>query len=403
MRFIIILVGAILITNAVLAQTATGSDDSFRVITTATPFLTISPDARQAGLGDAGVASSPDANSTFWNPAKLVFIEDSYGGGFSYAPWLGKITNDMWISYLTGFYKITREQAIAVSFKYFDLGDFYARSASNQDEGTFRPRELSADVTYSRMLTENLSLGVTGRFIHSNLLGSYQGATFTDAKPGNSAAADIGIFYTKELKGAKTTRLSLAAAITNIGAKISYSGGSNKDFLPTNLRVGGAYTIEVDPYNSFTFLLDFNKLMVPSPPIYERDANGIPVTDADGNLVILKGKDPDRSLLSGMFGSFNDAPDGMSEEIKEIIVNSGVEYWYNRTFAGRVGYFSEAKEKGNRKYMTLGVGFRKEKIGIDVAYLVPTNGRENPLAETIRFSILYQIRDFGKEETIQSN
>lgn len=403
MRFIIIIVGSIFIANAVLAQTATGSDDSFRVITTATPFLTISPDARQAGLGDAGVASSPDANSTFWNPAKLVFIEDSYGGGFSYTPWLGKITNDMWISYLSGFYKITREQAIAVSFKYFDLGDFYARSADNVDEGTFRPRELSADITYSRMLTENLSLGVTGRYIHSNLLGSYQGATFTDAKPGNSAAADIGIFYTKELKGAKTTRLSLAAAITNIGAKISYSGGSNKDFLPTNMKVGGAYTIEVDPYNSFTFLLDFNKLMVPSPPIYERDANGVPVTDADGNLVILKGKDPDRSLLSGMFGSFNDAPDGFSEEIKEIIINSGVEYWYNRTFAGRVGYFSEAKTKGNRKYMTVGVGFKKEKIGIDVAYLVPTNGRENPLAETIRFSILYQIKDFGKEETIQSN
>jgi hypothetical protein len=403
MRFIIILVGSIFIANAVLAQTATGSDDSFRVITTATPFLTISPDARRAALGDAGAASSADANSTFWNPASLVFIEESYGGGFSYTPWLGKITNDMWISYLTGFYKITREQAIAVSFKYFDLGDFYARSADNVDEGTFRPRELSADVTYSRMLTENLSLGVTGRYIHSNLLGSYQGATFTDAKPGNSAAADIGIFYTKELKGAKTTRLSLAAAITNIGAKISYSGGSNKDFLPTNMKVGGAYTIEVDPYNTFTFLLDFNKLMVPSPPIYERDANGVPVTDADGNLVILKGKDPDRSLLSGMFGSFNDAPDGFSEEIKEIIINSGVEYWYNRTFAGRLGYFSEAKAKGNRKYMTVGVGFKKEKIGIDVAYLVPTNGRENPLAETIRFSILYQIKDFGKEETIQSN
>lgn len=403
MRFIVILVGSLFIVKTAFTQSPTGSDESFRVITTATPFLTISPDARRAALGDAGVASSADANSTFWNPASLVFIQESYGGGFSYTPWLGKITNDMWISYLSGFYKITREQAIAVSFKYFDLGDFYARSADNVDEGTFRPRELSADITYSRMLTENLSLGVTGRYIHSNLLGSYQGASFTDAKPGNSAAADIGIFYTKELKGAKTKTLSLAAAITNIGAKISYSGGSNKDFLPTNLKVGGTYTIEIDPYNSFTFLLDFNKLMVPSPPIYERDANGVPVVDADGNLVILKGKDPNRSLLSGIFGSFTDAPDGFSEEIKEVIINSGVEYWYNRTFAGRVGYFSEAKEKGNRKYMTVGVGFRKEKLGIDVAYLVPTNGRENPLAETIRFSILYQIKDFGKEETLQSN
>jgi hypothetical protein len=403
MKLVLLLVGALLIVECAMAQNATGQDDDFRVITTATPFLTISPDARLAALGDAGVAAAPDANAAYWNPAKLVFIDKAYGGAFSYTPWLGKITNDMWITYLTGFYKITREQAVAVGFKYFDLGDFYARDPDNQDLGTFRPRELSADVTYSRMLTENLSVGLTGRFIHSNLLGSFQGATFTDAKPGNSAAADIGMYYTKQLKGAKTTTLSLAAAITNIGAKISYSGGDNKDFLPTNLRLGGAYTIEVDPYNSFTFLLDLNKLMVPSPPIYERDADGVPVKDADGNLVILKGKDPDRSLLSGMFGSFSDAPDGFSEEVKEVIANMGVEYWYRQFFAGRVGYFSEAKEKGNRKYMTLGVGFRKEKLGIDVAYLVPTNGRENPLAETIRFTVLFQIASRTNEETLQSN
>jgi hypothetical protein len=421
MRFTLILVGALFTAKITVAQistqsthnaTPTGSDDSFRAITTATPFLTISPDARQAALGDAGVAATPDANAAYWNPAKLVFIEHTYGGALSYTPWLGKITNDMWISYLTGFYKITREQVIAVGFKYFDLGDFYARDDLGGDLGTFRPREFSADVTYSRMLTENLSVGLTGRYIHSNLLGSLDGATvgITDARPGNSAAADIGVYYNKELKGAKTNTLALAAAITNIGAKISYSGGNNKDFLPTNLRLGGAFTTEVDPHNSFTFLLDFNKLMVPSPPIYERDADGkIIKRDADGNIdnngqpVILKGKDPDRSLLSGMFGSFSDAPDGFSEEVKEIIINTGVEYWYNKTFAGRVGYFSEAKSKGNRKYMTLGLGFRREKFGIDVAYLVPTNGRENPLAETIRFSILYQLNRGGKEETLQSN
>jgi len=399
MKLVLILIGALLLTELTMAQSVTGADTTFRVITTAVPFLTISPDARHAALGDAGVATSPDANSAYWNPAKLVFIEKSYGGGLSYTPWLGKITNDMWISYLSGFYKITREQAVAIGFKYFDLGDFYARSANNTDEGTFRPRELSLDLTYSRLLTENLSLGVTGRYIHSNLLGSYNGSTITDTKPGNSAAVDIGVYYTKELKGAKTNTLSLAGAITNIGAKLSYSGDDNKDFLPTNLRIGGAYTTEIDPYNSFTFILDFNKLMVPSPPIYET-VNGQIQYDSNGDPIILKGKDPNRSLLSGMFGSFSDAPDGFSEEIKEIIVNMGIEYWYRHTFAGRIGYFSESKMKGNRKYMTLGIGFTKDRFTFDVAYLVPTNKREHPLAETVRFSLLFHVDSKTKEDTL---
>jgi hypothetical protein len=383
-------VGVLLLTNIVNAQNpkgVTGSDTTFRVITTAVPFLTISPDARHAALGDAGVATSPDANAVFWNPAKLVFIDKAYGGSVSYTPWLGKITNDMWISYLSGFYKITREQAVAVSFKYFDLGDFYARGDNNQDQGTFRPRELSVDFTYSRLLTENLSVGITGRYIHSNLLGSFNSPTI-DSRPGNSAAADIGVYYTKTLKGAKTNTLSLAANISNIGAKLSYSNNDNKDFLPTNLRLGGAYTTEIDPFNSFTFILDLNKLMVPSPPI----------RDSQGNIV--KGKDPDRSLLSGMFGSFSDAPDGASEEIKEFIINAGIEYWYNKTFAARVGYFNESKMKGYRKYLTVGLGFRKERFGLDIAYLVPTNKREHPLAETVRFTLLFQIDSLIKEETV---
>ena len=380
MKLGLVLVGAVLLTNFASAQTATGADTLFRPIITATPFLTISPDARHAGLGDAGAATSPDANAAFWNPAKLVFIDQAYGGTVSFTPWLGKITNDMWISYLSGFYKLKREEVVAFSFKYFDLGDFFARGQNNQDEGTFHPREFSLDFTYSRLLTENLSVGLTGRYIHSNLLGSYNGSTITDTKPGNSAAADIGIYYTTPLKGAKTNSLSLAAVISNIGAKISYSDEDNKDFLPTNLRIGAAYTTELDPFNSFTFIIDVNKLMVPSP---------------DENRVI-----PDKSLLAGMFGSFSDAPDGFSEEIKEFIVNMGVEYWYNNTFAGRLGYFSESKEKGNRKYMTIGAGFRKERFGFDVAYLVPTNKREHPLAETARFTLLFQMESKVKEETV---
>ncbi len=365
---------ALIIGNLTFGQSITGRDSTNKVITTAVPFLTISPDARSAALGDAGAATSPDANSAYWNPAKLVFIEQDYGGSLSYTPWLGKIINDMWISYLTGFYKITREQAVALSMKYFDLGDISFRGTGNEPLGDFRPREFSLDLTYSRMLTENLAVGLTGRYIYSNLTGAFTAQSgAVDAKPGKSVAADIGVYYNKPLKGTRSNNLALAAVISNIGAKISYTDNENKDFLPTNLRLGTAFTTEVDMFNSFSFILDFNKLMVP--------------TIDDGQTV-----------LGGMFSSFTDAPGGFEEEMKEFIVNMGIEYWYNKTFAGRAGYFLEAREKGNRKYLTLGVGFRKDRFGIDVAYLVPTNGRENPLAETIRFSLLLQVEGAQRDQ-----
>ncbi|MBX2967464.1 MAG: type IX secretion system outer membrane channel protein PorV [Cyclobacteriaceae bacterium] len=371
MKFIVVAFFAsflIWIDNSVYAQgsSITGRDSTNRVITTAVPFLTISPDARSAALGDAGAATSPDANSVFWNPAKLVFIDQSYGGSLSYTPWLGKIINDMWVSYLTGFYKITREQAVAVSLKYFDLGDISFRGQGNEPLGDFRPREFSLDFTYSRMLTEQLSVGLTGRYIHSNLTGAFTSGS-GDAQPGKSVAADIGVYYNTSLQGAKNNSLALAAVITNIGAKLSYTDNANRDFLPTNLRIGAAYKTEVDQANSFTFIMDFNKLMVPT-------------------------NDRSKSVLGGMFSSFTDAPGGFSEEIKEFIVNTGIEYWYNNTFSGRAGYFLEAREKGNRKYMTIGAGFKKERFGFDVAYLVPTNRREHPLAETIRFTIILQVK-----------
>ena len=352
-----------------------------KAITTAVPFLLISPDARHAALGDAGVATSPDANSAYWNAAKLVYIDKKYGGSISYTPWLGKIINDMSVSYLSGFYKIDHEQAIAISMKYFDLGKitFTKGSDPNADIlGTFNPREYAFDATYSRMLTENFSVGITGRYIHSNLTGGFIGA---DAKPASSVAADLGVFYTKAFQSARASSLSLGASVSNIGGKISYSNDDHKDFLPTNLRIGGVYTTEVDPYNSFSFILDFNKLMVPTP------------TAAGASQ---------KTLLSGMFGSFSDAPGGGSEEIHEIITNMGIEYWYNKTFAARAGYFLEAKDKGNRKYMTIGLGFRSQKsFGIDVAYLVPTNGRDNPLAETLRFTLLFQVHEkVEKEESV---
>lgn len=347
-------------------------------ITTAVPFLTISPDARHAALGDAGVATSPDANSSYWNAGKLAFVEDQYGGTISFTPWLGKIVNDMWIGYVSGFAKINRESAVSVGFKYFDMGDITFTNGPNISDitGQFNPFDLALDATYSRMLSEKLGVGLTGRFIYSNLTGT---SSNLDAQPGKSVAADVGIYYTTPLQWNRISTLSLGATITNIGAKLSYTDNANADFIPTNLRLGSALTTELDPYNTITFILDFNKLMVPSPP--QRDDTG----------AIVKGKNPDRTLLSGMFGSFSDAPNGAKEEFQEVMTSVGIEYWYRKTFAARLGYFNEARNKGNRKYMTIGVGFTKNLFGLDVAYLVPTAKREHPLAETVRFTLLFKI------------
>jgi hypothetical protein len=345
---------------------------SQKAITTAVPFLTITPDARHAGLGDAGVASSPDAASGYWNAGKLAFINKAYGGSLSYTPWLGKIVNDMSISYLSGFYKISKEQAVGLAIKYFDLGDIFF-TEDGQNGTHFRPKEFTLDGTYSRKLTEDFSVGLTGRYIHSNLTGQFSSSGTSDAKPGNSVAADIGVFYTKPLKGPRNATLNIGAQISNIGAKLSYTDNANKNFLPTMLKLGTAYTTSLDMSNTLTFMVDFSKLMVPTI-------------------------DKNQTLLNGMFGSFSDAPGGASEEIHEVMTSMGIEYWYKDIFAFRGGYFLEAKDKGNRKYMTLGLGFRYQKFGFDAAYLVPTNQREHPLAETIRFSISLTVPELSDKD-----
>ncbi len=312
-----------------------GQDTTNRTITTAVPFLGITPDARAAGMGDAGVATSADANSAHWNSAKLAFIDKGYGVSASYTPWLGKIINDMYVFYLSGFYKINREQTVAASMRYFNLGEVQFNQGPDPADllGRYNPREFAFDVTYSRLLTEHMSIGGALRYIHSNLTG-YLSTNSFDARPGNSVAVDFGFYYTKPMVW-KNSNLAFGATITNLGGKISYSDANNKDFLPTNLRIGSAYKIEVDPLNSFTFALDFNKLMVPSPALGSKS----------------------KPMLSGVLGSFTDAQGGFSEEISEITTSLGVEYWHNNVFAGRLGYFNEAKTKGNRKYMTAGVGF----------------------------------------------
>jgi hypothetical protein len=345
--------------------TLIGQDSTNRIITTAVPFLAITPDARAAGMGEAGGAISADANSGFWNAAKLAFVEDGFGVSASYTPWLRKIIDDMSIFYLAGYYKINREQTISASMKYFDMGVIqFNKGPTIPDQlGRYNPREYAFDVTYARLLTEEFSIGGAIRYVHSNLTGSGIPST-ADSKPGNSLAVDLGVFYSHPFVS-NNSNLSLSGSITNIGSKVTYSDGANKDFVPINLRLATAYKMDLDPYNSLTFALDFNKLMVPSP--YPGSS--------------------DTPLLSGMFQSFTDAPGGLEEEIHEIMTAIGIEYWYNETFAGRLGYFLEAFDKGNRKYLTAGLGIRYNQFGLDMAYMVPTNKKENALAETLRLTL----------------
>ncbi|MFN6944696.1 MAG: type IX secretion system outer membrane channel protein PorV [Cytophagaceae bacterium] len=365
-----------------------------RAITTAVPFLTISPDARAGALGDAGAATSPDANSIFWNPAKLVFIEDEMGASISYTPWLRKLVNDMSLSYLTAYKKITKEQAIGFQLMYFNLGSIQFTDQQGAAMQEFRPKEFSTGLTYSRKLSENMGVAIGLKYIHSNLAGNFtMASTGTQTKPGNTAGGDIGWYWNNDLMiGGNQSHLALGAAITNIGAKISYTNTSERDFIPTNLRVGAAFTTELDAFNKVTFIADVNKLMVPTPPAY-----GV---DSMGRRVIIAGSDnSDRSMIGGMLGSFSDAPGGFQEELRELYYSLGIEYWYNDLFAIRGGFFHENRFKGNRRYFTMGFGVRYQVFGLDFAYLVPLQ-QNHPLAETLRFSLLFNMAHRGVEESI---
>ena len=361
-----------LLGNGAFAQIINQTDGT-STITTSVPFLLITPDSRGGAMGDAGVATTPDANSTHWNAGKLVFIENKWGLSTSYTPWLAKIINDMHILYLTGYYKINRVQAVSASLKYFDMGIVDLRSATNDPLGTYHPKDMAFDVAYSRLLSENLSLGGAIRYIQSFLTGI--STTGQDAKPGKSVAVDFGLYYTKPMVS-KNSVLSLGLALTNIGAKITYIDANNKSFIPGNMRLGGTYKIEPSPMSTFTFALDFNKLLVPSPGVDSQK----------------------KSLLSGVFGSFSDADGGFKEEMNEITTSVGVEYWYNQIVAARAGFFNEAKDKGNRKYLTAGLGAKYNTFGFDVAYMVPVNRRENALAETLRLTLHYipKLKESGE-------
>ena len=399
LKFLAVCYFGLFLWNNSHAQTGTnvvaGQDTSRRVITTAVPFLLISPDARASGMGDVGAATSPDGFSSHWNPAKLAFINKDMGFTLSYTPWLSNIVSDMSISYLTGFKRISNTQVLAVALRYFDLGDIQLRDELGGSTGQFNPREFEFNGTYSQVLTENLSIGANIKFILSNLSGNIAVAN-NDTKVGTAVAVDMGVYYTKDLvMGGTDSKLALAGVISNIGNKITYNSSDNRDFIPANLRLGSSLTMNLDPYNTITFALDLNKLMVPTPPIYELEEDGSIRIEND-QPVIREGKDPTRGYLSATFGSFGDAPDGFSEEMKEFIINFGAEYWYNKVFAARLGYFYENPEKGDRKYFSMGLGFRYQKFGLDAAYLLPQT-RNHPLAETLRFSLSFNFEASDKE------
>ncbi len=367
-------------------------------ITTAVPFLLISPDSRAGALGDAGVASSADANSIHWNPSKLAFIDKEMGVSLSYSPWLRQLVPDINLAYLSGYKRLDDLSVMGASLRYFSLGDITFTDNVGNVIGQFRPNEFALDVAYGRKLADNFSGGIALRYIHSNLTGGIA-ANGQGTTAGNSVSVDVSGFYTNQDMEIFGQKGGFAAGlnISNIGAKMSYTANAQKDFIPINMRLGQATTLYLDDYNSLTFLCDINKLMVPTPPLYLRDSTtGALVYDANGERMIEKGRSPNVSVASGMFGSFSDAPDGFKEELREFTLSFGVEYWYNKLLAMRLGYFDEHITKGNRKYLTFGAGLRMSVFGIDISYLVATT-QQNPLANTIRFSLLFNFDDFKSQ------
>lgn len=384
-------------------QGHTGQSLEYNVISTAVPFLIIAPDARSAGLGDCGVSTSPDVYSMHWNAAKYAFIEEDFSVGLAYSPWLRKLIPDMNIAYLALSKRVSPRSTVAMSMRYFSLGEVNFTDEQGVSLGTYKPNEWLVDAAYSRKLGEYISAAISARFIYSNLT---QGVS-DGSKPAISVAADLGVYYQRPVEwfNGMDATFSWGVAITNIGAKMNYNKNNiKKDFIPTNLRIGPSLKMNFDDYNSLAISLDFNKLLVPTPPIYLKNAAGTGDSlDDGGHKIIYAGKDDDVSMVQGMFQSFYDAPDGFSEELKEITIGVGAEYWYEKIFSLRAGFFHEAKMKGNRRYLTFGAGLRYNVFGLDVSYLVPVNNTStsgtNPLEGTLRFNLLVNLDKWSNSNT----
>ncbi len=368
-----------LLPNANAQKTSTTGANT---ISTGVPFLTIAPDSRAGAMGDAGVATSPDVNSQHWNAAKYAFAESEMGVGLSYTPWLSQLVRDINLAYLVGYKRLDDLQTVSASLRYFSLGNIQFMSEYGDQLGQQKPNEFALDFGYTRKLSDNFSGAVAIRYIRSDLTGG-QSVGGVETHAGSTFASDVAFYYQNQIRtNRKNSTIAAGINISNIGGKISYTDGETKDYIPANLKLGVSYKTEMDKYNTITIAFDANKLLVPTPK--------------SGTGDIITGLGTDKSVVAGIFSSFSDAPGGMSEELKEINYSVGAEYWYNNQFALRAGYFYEDVTKGNRKFFTAGAGLKMNVFALDFSYLLPV-AQNNPLANTLRFTLSFDIQAFSRQ------
>jgi len=364
------------------AQSATNNQAAngiSRRIQTAVPFLRISPDAKTGAMGDAGVATPADVNALYSNPSKIAYAEDKAAVAISYNPWLRNLTTDMYITYLSGYHKIDNKSTLGISTKYFSMGDIKLRDELFSSLGTYRPKDLAFDATYARLFGPALSLATTFRFIYSSAADAagFDGQSSTAA---TALAVDISAYHKKEiLLGSQAHHLAFGINISNIGNKMSYLNGGERMFLPTNLKLGSALTINPGSSQQLLVALDLNKLLVPTPPRINEEGD------------IVAGRNIDRSVASGILGSFSDAPGGLGEEISEVGLGLGIEYLMDQKLGVRGGYYYESPDKGNRQYLTTGAGYRYSSLQLDFSYLFATI-KNSPLANSLRISLMYAFK-----------
>ena len=355
----------------------------FNPVTTSVTSQSVAPDARAGGMGDVGAATDPDVSSQYWNVAKYPFTISRAGVSLNYTPWLRKLVNDMNLAYLAGYYRIGDHSAVSASLRYFSLGEVQTNYNSTGQGAaiTVNPYEMSFDAGYSLMLSEKFSIGTAVRFIYSDLKADYT----DDVTPGSAFAADLGAYYQDYVNiGQRECQLGLGLNISNIGSKISFGGDNNSYFIPTNLRLGASLMVPIDEYNRITFAADANKLLVPT---YPKIRDGESPTDFDARV---QKEYYDVSSISGIFKSFGDAPNGVKEELQEIQWSLGAEYVYNDKFTLRAGYHHESENKGNRKYFTVGAGFKMNVFSLDAGYVIST-AATNPLDQTLRFTLTFDM------------
>lgn len=378
-KVILKLTALVMLIGGSISVNAQTTANPINVVTTAVPFLRISPDARSGGMGDVGVATIPDANSIFWNLSKIPFATSKSAIAVTYTPWLkGLDLNDVYLISAAGYHQLDELQAISASVRYFSLGNIQFTDNLGNDLQTYRPREFAVDAGYSRKLSDKLGIGIALRYINSNLA-SGQSASGSTYKTGSAVAGDLSIFNDGS-EGGTVSGLNWGATLTNLGSKIGYtSDATEKDFIPANLGLGVAWVNVFDETSKVTFGLDVNKLLVPTPPALG-DSAGL------ANY-------HDKGVVSSWFSSFGDAPGGFSEELKEFQISVGAEYSYNDQFAFRAGYFYEAPTKGDRKYFTVGAGLNYNMFGLNFSYLIPSGSgiNQNPLSNTLRFSIIFNL------------